>query len=179
MTIFKTKRTQIREITATDIEGFYDLQSNPVVMDMIPSAVMTMEECVADIQRLIKEYNTPIQNRIMDIWVVEDIKSKDFIGTCGLLYKSPTIDADPLRTVEIGYRYRQNFWGNGFGGEVCKGLIDYVFAKTNFEKIIADVAKANLGSSAILKNNMNFVGESFNEEDQCQDLHFDLLKPIT
>jgi ribosomal-protein-alanine N-acetyltransferase len=178
MTIFKTKRTLIREITTQDIEGFYNLQSNPVVMEMIPAAVMTMDECVDDIQRLIKEYNTPIQNRIMDIWVVEDIETKDFIGTCGLLYKTPIIDAQPIKTVELGYRYRQQFWGNGFGAEVCKGLIDYVFTQTNFQKIIADVSKTNLGSAAILKNNMNYIGESFNEEDQCQDLHFDLLKPV-
>ena len=102
MTIFTTQRTTIRQITPQDIDGFYDLQSNPIVMDMIPAAVMTMDESVSDLKRLIKEYKTPADKRIMDIWVVEDIESGAFIGTCGLLYKTPFIDAQLIKTVEIG-----------------------------------------------------------------------------
>ena len=165
--LFQTKRLTIRELIQSDIDGFFDMQSNKEAMDMVPDKVMSMDECIRDLKIRINNYSQ--DKKPFDVWAVIDKKSKDFVGTCAMVYEIP-------KGVEIGYRFRVRYWGNGIGSEVTEGLIKYIFEETNEDIIVADVSKFNIGSTKILEKFMTLVGESFNEKDNCQDLHFELRK---
>ena len=157
-TIFQTKRLIIRQMTSSDIDGFFDMQSSHAVMDMVPDKVMTMEGCVIDLAVRINNYTS--DSAEFDVWGVIDKQTNEFIGTCALVYKQKG-------GVEIGYRFREKFWGNGIATEVTQGLINYVFTKRSEKIIVADVSKLNLGSATVLEKFMTRQGESFNKEDNC------------
>lgn len=43
------------------------------------------------------------------------------------------------------------YWGNGFGIEICKTLIDYGFTTLGLQRMIAGMYKANTASAAVSK----------------------------
>ena len=165
--LFETERLIIREMIPSDIDGFYDMQSSHAVMDMVPDTVMSMDECIHDLKIRINNYTQAVKE--FDVWGVIDKASNEFTGTCALVYEQKG-------GVEIGYRFCEKFWGKGIATEVTDGLINHVFTKRQETLIVADVSKDNLGSTKVLSKFMTKVGESFNKEDNCQDLHFELKK---
>ena len=165
--LFETKRFIVRELLNSDIDGFFDLQSNKKAMDMVPDKVMTLSECEIDLKIRMDNYSKITKS--FDVWAVIEKDSLNFVGTCALVYLNDT-------KVEIGYRFIEQFWGKGVGTEVAKGLIDFVFNSRLETSIVADVSKFNIPSTKILEKYLVKVGESYNEADQCQDLHFELKK---
>jgi ribosomal-protein-alanine N-acetyltransferase len=166
-TLFQSQRLIIREMTPSDIDGFFDMQSSHTVMDMVPDKVMTMEQCVIDLDIRIKNYTSSTKE--FDVWGVIDKETNQFTGTCALVYNQKG-------GIEIGYRFLEKFWGKGIATEVTEGLIEYVFTNRIEKVIVADVSKFNLGSTKVLGKFMSLVGETYNKEDDCQDLHFELKK---
>ena len=150
-----------------DIDGFYDMQSSRKAMDMVPDKVMNLKECERDLAIRIANYTKT--DKPFDVWAVINSQTNEFVGTCAMVYTNQN-------TVEIGYRFRVQFWGAGIGTEVTKGLIDYIFTHRTETKIIADVSQFNIGSTKILEKFMTKTGESFNEADNCVDLHFEVVK---
>ncbi len=166
-TLFETDRLLIRRLTTEDLDGFFDMQSSHAVMDMVPDKVMNMSQCVIDLNIRINNYELTTSE--FDVWAVIDKETSEFTGTCALVYNQKG-------GVEIGYRFREKHWGKGIASEVTKGLIQYVFTARKETIIVADVSKDNMGSTRVLNKYMTKVGESFNKEDNCQDLHFELRK---
>lgn len=66
---------------------------------------------------------------------------------------------------ELGYRFRANYWGQGYGKETTKGTVASYFNVLKIEAVTADVNLANLASIKILDKFMIFVKEFFNERD--------------
>ena len=61
---------------------------------------------------------------------------------------------------EIGYRLLRQFWGRGYGQEICDALIWHTLEKMNLEQIVAFVDQANIASTRILgRSKMEFVIE--------------------
>ena len=165
--LFQTTRLIVRQLNLNDIDGFYDMQSNKKVMEMVPDKVMSLNQCKRDLKIRISNYNQ--LKKPFDVWAVTNSTTNEFIGTTALVY----IDSN---TVEIGYRFREQFWGKGIGTEVVKGLINNVFNNRKENKIVADVSKFNIGSTKILEKFMTKTGESYKNFDKCIDLHFELKK---
>lgn len=167
MILFETERFIIRQLTESDIEGFFDLQSDKVAMDMVPDKVMNLEEAIKDLKIRAINYTAKVDN--FDVWAVIDNENADFLGTCAIVYGDP-------KGAEIGYRFRQKYWGKGVASEVTKGLINYIFNHTDYSTIIADVSQANIGSTKVLEKFLTNVGEGFCEETKTLDYHFELKK---
>jgi len=163
--IFETERLLVRELNTNDSELFFELMSNPNVMNPIPQKVFTRSESNAKLTELIsleKKSNTKI-------WSFTEKGSESFIGICGFLKNNENDD-------EIAYRLIERFWGKGYGTEIAKGLIEYSFRILNLEKITADVNTINKKSSKILDKFMNPVREFFNEKDNCTDRRYEITK---
>ncbi len=91
------------------------------------------------------------------------------IGLCGLIHNNDNEN-------EIAYRFREKFWGLGYGTEIAKGLIDYGFEKMNFELITADTYILNKNSIKIIEKFMLFDKEFYNQKDDCIDRRYKLTK---
>lgn len=139
--IFETKRLLVRKLKHSDIEGFFELESNPKVLQYATGEPKNYEESKEDLQQLIKRYDAPKN----DFWIyaVENKENGLFIGTVALVKDDEGND-------EIGYRFIERFWGNGCATEICEGLIPYC-KSIGMKKLIGCVVDVNVASAKILE----------------------------
>ncbi|MFT5859045.1 MAG: ribosomal-protein-alanine N-acetyltransferase [Flavobacteriaceae bacterium] len=163
--IFETERLIIRKLHESDREAFYDMMQNPNVMNPIPQKVMDRPTSDANFQKhLHRETDSTIQ-----VWSLETKSGDQFIGIVAFLINDEGND-------EIGYRLREQFWKQGYGTEVAKGLIEHGFETMNLSLITADVYIENTGSVKILDKFFQREREFFNKSDNCIDRRYKLLK---
>ncbi|MDY0779875.1 GNAT family N-acetyltransferase [Tenacibaculum sp. IB213877] len=137
--IFETERLRIRKLKLSDIEGFYELESNPKVLQYATGEAKSFEGCKTNLQEVIEKYDKPNN----DFWIYAAIRKQDnaFVGTVAFVKEG--VDD------EIGYRLVERFWGNGYGYEVCKGMITYA-KQLEMPKLIGNVVDENIASAKIL-----------------------------
>src|ERR1043165_2657001 len=112
--IFETTRLYVRRLKQSDEPAFFELMSNPNVMNAIPQKPLNRTQSNSELAELIlleKSSDTKI-------WSLCKKGCNDLIGFCGVLKNDEKED-------EIAYRIIETFWGNGYGTEITKGLIDY------------------------------------------------------
>lgn len=160
--IFQTERLTIRVLEDADLDLFFDMMGNPNVMNPIPQSVMNRAE--SD-----KTFEVLKSGARGNVWAVSEKGKPDLIGLCALIKNDENDD-------ELGYRLREQFWGQGYGTELTKGLIDYGFNVMKMDKITADVNIENVRSVKILDKFMTPVRTFFNENDNCTDRRYELLK---
>lgn len=163
--IFETTRLYVRQLEENDEAAFFGLMSNPNVMNPIPQKPFDKKESAAKLSELIlleKSSDTKI-------WCLCKKGRNDLIGICGFLKNDEEED-------EIAYRLSEAFWGQGYGTETAKGLIDYwsVYMKTDL--ITADVCVDNLKSVKILDKFFTVKKEFFNAKDNCMDRRYILKR---
>ena len=163
--IFETSRLYVRKLEENDQGAFFELMSNPNVMNPIPQKVFDKAESISKLKELIlleKSSSTKI-------WCLCKKESNNLIGICGVLKNDDNED-------EIAYRIIETFWSNGYGTEIAKGLIDYCFVNLKSDLIAADVCINNVKSVKILNKYFTIKKEFFNEEDNCIDRRYILRK---
>lgn len=163
--IFETARLFVRPLEENDAAGFFELMSNPNVMNPILQKPFNKEESNLKLTELIaleKSSNTKI-------WCLCKKGSDDLIGVSGILKNDNEED-------EIAYRVLERFWGNGYGKEIAKGLIDYCFITMKSTLVTADVCIDNVKSVKILNKYFEVKKEFFNAEDNCMDRRYVLKK---
>ena len=153
--IFETERLIIRRLVMSDLQSFHEMQSNPKVMQFADGEVKSLEEHQEELQDLINKYN--IKHNDFWIYAIENKQTNNFIGTVALVKDENDDD-------EIGYRFLEKYWKNGYGSEICKGLVDY--CKTlNMSKLIGFVVDKNVASIKILEqNNFKKIYEFVDED---------------
>ncbi|NQY28808.1 MAG: GNAT family N-acetyltransferase [Flavobacteriaceae bacterium] len=109
--IFETERLTVRILISQDADPFFDMMSNPNVMDPIPRPVMKRAESDAFLDKLI---SAKADSSYKNVWAIVEKKSNFFIGLCAYLKNDENND-------EIGYRLREQFWRIGYGTEKQKG----------------------------------------------------------
>lgn len=137
-TVFQTERLKIRKARAcdSDVEFYYRLWTNPEVMTMVgfPHGLrITQDEIWAMFEKADdSEYN----RRLM----VEILESGIPIGECKLGLP------DQEGVSETDVKLLPEFWGNGYGTEIKRGLVDYLFRHTDCKAVRATPNKMNIAS---------------------------------
>jgi ribosomal-protein-alanine N-acetyltransferase len=163
--IFETERLYARRLEKNDEVAFFELMSNPNVMNPIPQKPFDKAESISKLTDLIlleKSSDTKI-------WSLCIKGCNDLIGICGVLKNDENED-------EIAYRIIETFWGNGYGTEIAKGLIDFCFVQMKSELITADVCVENVKSVKILNKFFTIQKEFYNAEDNCVDRRYIMKK---
>lgn len=162
--IFETNRLLVRKLKETDLNAFHKMQSNPLVMQYTTGVVKNLEDHKKELSELISKYDA-VNN---DFWIYAVERKSDavFTGTIALV-KNGVDD-------EIGYRFLQEFWNNGFGTEVCQGLIEYCRSK-KLTKLTAYAVDENIASHKILqKLKFTFVKKQIAEDLQLSETKYEL-----
>jgi len=154
--IYQTERLLIRKLKSSDINPFHEMQGNEKVMRYTDGTAKTYEEDVIDLQRVIDFYEKP--NNDFWVWVVERKKDNAFLGTVALIKDDNSND-------EIGYRFLEKYWNNGYAFESMMGLIDYC-KQIGLKQIVAEVIVKNKASEHIIKK----AGFQLVKEYICDDL---------
>jgi ribosomal-protein-alanine N-acetyltransferase len=163
--IFETERLLIRKLVLSDLNSFHEMQSNHKVMQFATGDVKTLEEHSIELTKLINTY-TIAKN---DFWIhaIERKLDNKFVGTLALI-------KDGLDD-EIGYRFLEKYWGNGFGFEVCKGTIKHC-KEIGITKLIGYVVDKNTASAKILeKLNFRIVKKFVSDDIKLPETKYELI----
>lgn len=163
--IFETERLIVRKLKMEDLDAFYEMQSNPLVLQYATGEVMTFQNVKDRLQLLISKYELPAN----DFWIyaIERKVDAEFIGTVALVKDG--------KEDELGYRFLQKYWGKGYGFEVCEGLVSYA-RKEGFTKLIGYVVDKNIASVKILeKLNFKIVKKFISEDINLPETKYELF----
>ena len=164
--IFETERLSVRKLQLTDFEPFNKMQCNRKVMQYVRARPMTYDENKEELRKLIKMYTVP--NNDFWIYAIERKEDNAFVGTLALVKDENNDD-------EIGYRFLEKHWNNGYGREIVEGLIDYC-KNEGFTKLIACVAIKNVASTKIIQNSgFQFVKDFVSDDLKVPEQKFELI----
>jgi RimJ/RimL family protein N-acetyltransferase len=162
--LFQSNRLLFRQFTLDDAKLLVDLNSDPEVMKYLHEPETTMENA----SQVLRDIILPQYERGLGRWAVFLKYTEEFIGWCGLKYLAESNEID------LGYRFKKEYWGKGYATEAAKTCISYAFAHLNVQKIIA---RAHIDNSASLhvieKCGMNFLREGI--VDSCPVKTYELV----
>jgi len=159
MKIFvETERLLLREILPTDLDGMYELDSDPEVHRYLGNKpVNSKEQAVEIINFIRKQYIDYGIGR----WAVIDKKTNDFLGWSGLKYVDSEINGHK-NYYDLGYRLIRKYWGKGFATESAIASLEYAFDKLSAEQVYGMAESENASSNKVLKKvGLKFI-EGFN-----------------
>lgn len=163
--IFQSKRLLFRRFSLDDAELLCDLNSDPEVLRFVHEKPTTRENA----PQIITEIILPQYTLGLGRWAVFLKYSEEFIGWCGLKYLAGK------DIIDLGYRFKRQYWGNGYATEAALTCINYAFAHLGVEKITAKAHIDNLASLKVIeKCGMQFSGDDV--EDGCQVKVYELRK---
>ncbi|WP_282074064.1 GNAT family N-acetyltransferase [Polaribacter atrinae] len=170
----ETERLILRELRITDLEGIFELDSNPEVHKYLgKKTIKTKEEAKKMIEFILKQYK---ENGIGRFAVIEK-STGNFIGWSGLkLNKGTKESLNGFQDfIDIGYRFIPRYWKKGYALESAIACLEYGFKTMNLDIIYGAAETENIGSNKILqKIGLQFVNEF--EEDNKQVNWYELKK---
>ncbi len=146
----ETKRTILRPLTVEDALDFYELNSDPKVLEFTGD---TAFETVEEARSFLNNY-TQFKHYQVGRFAVIDKLNNEFLGWCGLKFTSYTQEYD------LGFRFHQRFWSKGFATETALKSLEYGFQSLNIDSIIGRAMSENTASIKVLeKVGMKKMGE--------------------
>jgi len=169
-----TSRLSLRQITAQDVDDFYEIYSNPEVMRYWSTPPLPDKQAAS---KLIDEIQDGFRRRQMLKWGIALRADDSLIGSVTLFHPDFT-----HRRVELGYALGRAHWRQGYMGETLRAVLGYAFDTLNFHRIEADVDPRN-GASVRTLERLGFKREGYLRErwqvnGEIQDAFFyGLLRP--
>ena len=147
MKIFiETNRLILRAIEESDVQGIFELDSDPEVHKYLGrKPIKSMEEAKTIIRYIQNQY---AENGI-GRWAVIDKATNEFVGWSGLKYEKEV--REEMDYYDLGYRLKKKFWGKGIATETALESLKYGFQVLNLEEIYAGAHIDNIGSNKVLQ----------------------------
>lgn len=130
--MIETERLYLRDWREGDAAPFHRHTNTPVVMRWLGGVKdrALLEEAVSNrFMRWQKE-------RGFTFWVAERKEDGEFLGFCGL--KIADDEGSPVEgEYEVGWRLREDVWGQGYAKEAAAASLDYAFGRLQAERVVA------------------------------------------
>jgi RimJ/RimL family protein N-acetyltransferase len=144
--VAETERLRLRTWDDEDEYRFYDIMNTPAVMRWL-GGWQSPEEWSAGYQRL----RTYERDFGFTFWIVERRSDDAILGFCGLK-RANAPGADLIAgEVEIGWRLREDAWGQGYAKEAAIASLDLAFGRFAAPRVVAVTAQGNLASQGLMK----------------------------
>nr|WP_255534583.1 GNAT family N-acetyltransferase [Chryseolinea lacunae] len=140
----------LREFSEADAVGMFALNNDPLVIQYTGDPPFASEEATRTFIQHYSNYKTAGYGR----WTTLLKPSMAYIGWCGLSYNVATDETD------LGFRFSQRYWNQGFATEAAKACLDYGFNTLRLRKIIGRAMKENRASIRVLEK----IGMTFEKE---------------
>ena len=149
--VIETKRLLLRTFSETDAPLIYELNLDPDVTRYTHDPVKDLAHATEILEKtIIPQYALYNHGR----WAVHLKATLDFLGWCGLKYRAE------LNEIDLGFRFKKEFWGKGFATEAAYASIKYGFEKIGLQRIVGRAEIDNIGSLKVLKKcGMNYIGD--------------------
>ena len=144
--VAETKRLRLRTWDDADERRFYDIMNVPAVMRWL-GGLQTPEEWNAAYQRL-RDYERDFG---FTFWIVERRSDGEILGFCGLKRANAPGGEAIAGEVEIGWRLREDAWGQGYAKESAIASLDLAFERFAAPQVVALTAEQNVTSQGLMK----------------------------
>ena len=132
----------LRQWKDSDLEPYAEMNADPDVMRHFP-ALLTKEESAASLERL----RHAIDERGWGLWAIE--VDGVFAGFTGL--NTPCFSAHFTPCVEIGWRFRREFWGRGLACRAARKALQFGFESLKLAEIVSFTAATNDRSRRLME----------------------------
>lgn len=140
--ILKTKRLLVRESTLEDVDEFYRIYREPSITRYMEGLYEDRDEEM----EYMKSYIDQIYGFYgYGLWTVILKESGRIIGRAGLSVR------EGCENPELGFLIDALYQGQGYGYEVCSGILKYAWEELKFEKVQALVDERNMVSIRLMK----------------------------
>ncbi|TXB63764.1 GNAT family N-acetyltransferase [Phaeodactylibacter luteus] len=148
----ETSRLILRDIEADDLQGLFELDSDPEVHRYLGGKpIKSLQEAEGIIAYIRKQYEDDGIGR----WAVAGKASGEFIGWAGLKYERSVRETPYF---DLGYRLKRRFWGQGIATEAAQHALSYGFREMGLQQVFAGAHIENAGSNRVLqKIGLNFL----------------------
>lgn len=162
----ETERLILREFVDSDVDGLFELDSNPIVHEYLGNKpVKTKAECLTYIQDCKAKY---ISHGMCRLAVIEK-ESGDFIGWSGLRLIDDYNFNNHTNFYDIGYRLIPRYWNKGYATESGKTAVNYGFKTLKLDTIYGLTEIRNEAShKALLKIGLHYIEDFYYKEDNVQ-----------
>ena len=143
MTILTTQRLRLEPINDTHLEGLFKMNSDPQVMRYISGKADTREDTLAMVER--------VKARWVEFgfswWSFIELETNEIIGAGCIQH----LGRDPANPLEIGWRLRQDKWGQGYASEAAQCMAAFAFETLKADLLCAVCQPENVGSAHVMK----------------------------
>ncbi len=141
-TILETERLILREINREDRTELFVLHSDPEVQQYTgEDVVRSIDEIDRAIAGRLKNYKEDGFGRLAVVRKGTD----EFLGWAGLTY------LHEFEVVDLGYRFKKEFWGKGFATEASNAILTYGFKELKLAEIVAISLPENTASIRVMQ----------------------------
>jgi RimJ/RimL family protein N-acetyltransferase len=103
-------------------------------------------------------------------WVVERKDDGEVLGFCGL--KRSNQAGGPQGLMEVGWRLRQDAWGQGYAKEAASASLDLAFGRFGADEVVALTVQRNMPSWGLMlrlgmrrREDLDFANAEFDAEN--------------
>ncbi len=144
-TVAQTPRLRLRTWETADREEFRRHLNTPAVMRWL-GGVQDEAGSTAAFDRL-DQYQRDFGHTF---WIVERISDSALLGFCGLKRVNASGAPNP-GDFEIGWRLREDAWGQGFAKEAAVATLDLAFGRYGADHVVALTVEGNRSSAGLMK----------------------------
>ena len=164
----ETERLLLRDWRETDIAPFIRHTNTPAVMRWL-GGVQTEAQLEDALRNRMMRWQA---ERGFTFWAVERKADGELLGFCGL--KIADTPGSPIEGVhEVGWRLREDAWGQGFAKEAAIASLDFAFDQLGADRVVALTCIQNEASWGLMER----LGMTRRPELDYDDPRFPDLNP--
>ena len=160
----ETERLILRELRTTDLEGMFELDSNPEVHKYLGNKPIKEK---AESEKMIESVRKQYKERGIGRFAVIEKASGNFTGWSGIRLNTEYNMNGFTTYYDVGYRFIPRYWGKGYATESGKAAVNYAFHVLKLPELYATTEIGNQASHhALLKIGLHYVEDFYCEEEQ-------------
>jgi RimJ/RimL family protein N-acetyltransferase len=166
--IVEAGRLRLRTWDDEDELRFFDVMNTPAVMRWL-GGVQTPEDWSAGYRRL-RSYERDFG---FTFWIIERRSDDAILGFCGLKKANAPGGDGIAGDIEIGWRLREDAWGQGYAKEAAMASLDLAFERFGAAHVVAVTSRQNLPSQGLMirlgmerREDLDFVDERFSADSE-------------
>lgn len=138
--ILETERLYFRQFVPGDAALLYEMHQDPAITKYTGDPIPW--DSVELVENILKEAILPQYQKKIGRWATFLKVDDTFIGWCGL----KEVDGE----VDLGYRFIQKYWGNGYASEAAKAVLQYGI-ENKIKNIVGRASVDNIASVKVLE----------------------------
>jgi RimJ/RimL family protein N-acetyltransferase len=144
--VIETERLILRDWREQDVAPFLRHTNTPAVMRWL-GGVLPPEEAEARLRGRLMRWQA---ERGFTFWAVERKADEELLGFCGL--KIADDAGSPVEgALEVGWRLREDAWGQGYAREAAEASLDFAFGTLGAPRVVSLTVTGNAPSWRLME----------------------------